>query len=185
MAWTTKTDGRAKEFVVLKHRLNDMNGMLAGVKFRGGYGVVEKNTKIYFTLRQLPLLKGQPEFDLLHLRKLKFITRTQDVKLIFGQDVYYHYLKQLNPVLDVEVQVRVEKAEEEHTIIYHLCAFTTKAGSKCDIPAMLNSPAKYCKRHILEDKGIEALGIKLNTGRLTKMERKAFKDSVVAKLEKM
>lgn len=183
-AWTTKSSGTHKEYVVLKHRLADINGNVAGVKFRCGYAVVEKNSKVYFTLKQLPLLKGQPEYDLLHLRKLKFITRTADVKMVYGQDVYYHYLKQLNPVIEQEEIKREETKDDEHVALYHLCAFTKKTGTKCEHPALDKSPSKYCRVHILEDKGLEALGIKLGK-RMTKQEKKAFKESVITKLERL
>ena len=76
MTWTTKTLERVNEYVVIKHALKDMNGNLVGVKFRGGYAVVIKGGKAYKQLKMLPLVKGQPEFPLIFLRQLPFITRT-------------------------------------------------------------------------------------------------------------
>lgn len=183
MTWTTKSLSRAKEYVVLKHRLADINGNIAGIKFRGGYCVVEKGSKQYNTLRQLPLLKNQPEFPLIHLRKLKFITRTLDVKMVFGQDIYYYYLKQLNTVLDIEAEVKEAQEEEEHKVIYNLCSHRTNKGTMCQFPAMEKSPSKYCKMHILNDPKLEEFGIVLPT-RMTKADKKKYKEIIIAKLER-
>jgi hypothetical protein len=183
MAWTTRSLSRAKEYVVLQHRLADMNGNIAGVKFRGGYCVVEKGSKSYISLKQLPLLKGGPEFPLIHLRKLKFITRTADVKMVFGQDVYYQYIKELNAVLEAEKAVKEEQAEEAHVEAYSLCAHKTAKGSMCQFPAMEGSPSKYCKMHVLNDPKLVDLGIELPS-KMTKEEKKKYKDIVIAKLER-
>lgn len=182
MVWSTKSLGRDREYVVLKHKLSDMNGNVAGIKFRGGYAVVEKGSKAYTVLKQLPLLKDSPELPLIHLRKLKFVTRTLDVKLIFGQDVYYHYIKQLNEVVEAEKAVREEQAEVAHVVNYHLCAYKTKSG-QCGNEAMLGSPSNFCKIHILNEPGLEDLGFKIPKT-MSKAEKKALKDRVIAKLER-
>lgn len=183
MAWNTKSSlNRVKEYVVLQHRLKDMNGNIAGVKFRGGYCVVEKGSKAYISLRQLPLLKGQPEFPILHLRKLQFITRTMDVKMVYGNDIYYHYVRELNKVVEVEAEER-EAAKEENHIKIHLCGYRTAKGSMCQFPAMEHSPSKYCKMHILNDAKLIELGIEL-PAKMTKEEKKKYKEIIVAKLER-
>ena len=73
--WSTKTLGRDKEFVVIQHKIRDINGMINGVKFRGGYAVVEKDSKTYINLKKLPMLKNAPEYPLTHLSNLIFVTR--------------------------------------------------------------------------------------------------------------
>ncbi len=184
MAWNTKTSlKRVKEYVVLQHRLSDMNGNIAGVKFRGGYAVVEKGSKQYLSLRQLPLLRNGPEFPIIHLRKLRFITRTLDIKMIFGPDVYYHYLTELNKVLEAEQEVKEAEAEVAHVEKHSLCSHKTGKGTMCQYPAMNKSPSKYCKMHILNDPKLNELGVVLPS-KMTKEEKKKYRELVIAKLER-
>lgn len=184
MTWTTKTLERVNEYVVIKHALKDMNGNLVGVKFRGGYAVVIKDSKSYLQLKQLPLVKDQPEFPLLFLRKLPFITKTLDVKFIYGPAVYARYLEQLQPVIDIEKDVRNEEAIVAHTEEKHLCAYTTVRGDLCLQEVYELSPSKHCKKHILEDPKLEALGI-IVPSRLTKDQKREYKEKVISKLEKL
>lgn len=184
MTWTTKTLERVNEYVVIKHALRDMNGNLAGVKFRGGYAVVAKGGKAYKQLKMLPLIKGQPEFPLIFLRKLPFITRTEDVKVVYGQDVYSKYLEQLHVEIDKEVAVREEVAVVNHTEVKNRCAYTTVKGDLCSNEVFNGSPSKYCKRHLLEDPMLESVGIVLPK-RLTKDQKREYKEKVISKLEKL
>ncbi len=183
MTWTTKSLSRAREYVVLKHKLSDINENISGIKFRGGYCVVEKGSKQYLILKQLPLLRNQPEFPLIHLRKLKFITRTSDVNLVFGKDVFNHYMAELEEVLRQEQEVKDAEAAEAHVSKYSLCSHTTAKGSLCQLEAMPGSPSKYCKMHILSDPKLEDLGIKL-PAIMTKEEKKKFKEIIINKLER-
>lgn len=184
MVWSTKSLGRAKEYVVIKHRLSDFNNNLLGIRFRGGYAVVEKGGKSYKAIKQLPFIKDQPEFPLIHLRDLKFITRTNDIKIIFGQDVYYQYLDQLNKVLEAEKIIKEQQKNEEHINVRSLCSHTTAKGTLCEHLAMPESPSKYCRLHILNDPKLEEIGIKIPK-RLSKDEKKSYKEKVLAKLERM
>lgn len=184
MTWTTKTLERVNEYVVIKHALKDMNGNLAGVKFRGGYAVVIKGGKAYKQLKMLPLVKGQPEFPLIFLRQLPFITRTTDVKVVFGQDVYLKYLEQLHVEIDKEVVEREEKAVVTHIEERNQCAYTTVKGELCINEIFKGSPSKYCKRHLLEDEKLSLLGIVVPK-RLTKDQKKEYKEKVISKLEKL
>lgn len=184
MTWATKTLERVNEYVVIKHALRDMNGNLAGVKFRGGYAVVAKGSKSYLQLKQLPLVKGQPEFPLLFLRELPFITRSADIKMVFGQDVYHQYVAQLTPVIEQEVIKREEQAVITHMEINNKCAFTTVKGDLCQREVFNKSPSKYCKAHLLEDPLLESVGIVIPS-RLTKDQKKEYKEKVINKLEKL
>lgn len=184
MTWTTKALERANEYVVIKHALRDMNGNLVGVKFRGGYAVVAKGGKAYLQLKMLPLVKGQPEFPLIFLRNLPFITRTGDVKIIYGQDVYTQYLAQLHVEIDKEVVVREEEAVVRHVEERNQCAYTTPKGVLCTHEIFKGSPGKYCKLHLLEDTQLESIGIVLPK-RLTKEQKKEYKEKVISKLEKL
>lgn len=183
MTWTTKALDRVREYVVIKHRLRDMNGNLCGVKFRGGYGVVEKGSKAYMQLRSLPLIKGQPEFPLLHLRKLPFVTRTQDIQVIYGRDIYYQYLHQLNAVVKEEQVVAKEEAKVVH-VAAQGCAAKTATGELCKFEAIKGSPSGYCRKHILTDERLVEVGIEVPK-RLTSKEKGEWKDRIIEKLAKL
>lgn len=104
--WTTKGLGSTKNYVVIKHPLKGVNNVVNGVTFREGYAVVEKDSKTYHHLRKIPLLHKAQEQPLTHLRKLRFITRTSDVKMVYGQDVYMAFL-------NAEAQEKEAKIQEE------------------------------------------------------------------------
>ena len=122
--WTTKALERAVDYVVMQHTLKGVNYVINGVKFRDSYAVVEKNSKVYQMLRKVPVLRGAKEFPLTHLRKLPFISRTLDVKTVYGQDVYMRFLaaeeteRQSQALLEQQKeelleQLSKEKREEE------------------------------------------------------------------------
>lgn len=182
--WTTKSLNKNQEFVVIKHKLRDINGMINGVKFRAGYAVVEKDSKTYKNLKKLPMLKNAPEYPLTHLRKLLFITRTYDVKLIYGQDVYHKYLEVLKTELNQEKEEKETKAEEEHIEDIKRCNHRTVNGNLCKRPALEVSPAGYCKMHLLEDEeAIKLSKLEIPT-RLTRGQKKEYKNKIIERLSK-
>lgn len=183
MVWATKSLERVREYVVIKHTLKDMNSNVAGVKFRGGYAVVEVGSKAYIQLKKLPLIKNNADLPLVFLRKLPFITRTIDVKLVYGQDVYAQYLKDLHAEIDKEVVVATEKQEVIHVEVDSGCAYKTPKGDLCGHKAMKGSPSKYCKIHLLEDPKLADLGIVV-PDRLTREEKKDYRAKIASKLEK-
>lgn len=175
---------RPGDFVVIKHTLKDVNGNIAGVKFRGGYAVVEKNSKTYKAIKSLPLIKNQPDLPLITLRTLPFITRTIDVKIIFGAAVYSKYLAELHKEIEVEEVIAKEEAAIEHVEKHKLCVFKTVKGELCTMEALVLSPGGYCKRHLLEDPKVgEASGLTIPK-RLTSAEKKEWKEKVINRLEK-
>lgn len=93
--WTNKSTTQYKNYIVIRHPIKGLNTNIGGVRFRDGYGVVEKDSKTYFHLKKIPAVKKFTEYPLDHLLKLKFITRKQDVKLIYGSDVYIKLLSYL------------------------------------------------------------------------------------------
>jgi hypothetical protein len=188
--WSTKALNRNSEFIVVKHKLRGINYTVKGIKFRDGFAVVEKDSKTYFELKKLPVLRNMEEFPLLHLRKLKFITRTADVKLIFGQDVYRVYLAALQIALDNEA----EQAEEALVIAHaeqevsHLtedvkCHFRSpNSGELCNFPYLKKSLSKYCTKHILEDPKLEEMGFEKVPRFISKKERQELKEKIANKL---
>lgn len=93
--WTTKSLESDRNYIVFQHTLKGVNYVINGIKFRDSYAVVEKNSKTYYMLKKVPVLRAAKEYPLTHLRKLPFVTRTQDVKIIYGQDVYRRYLEEM------------------------------------------------------------------------------------------
>lgn len=93
--WTTKSLESDKDYIVMQHTLKGVNYVISGVKFRDSYAVVEKNSKTYYMLKKVPVLRGSKEYPLTHLTKLPFITRTSDVKTVFGQDVYRRFMEEI------------------------------------------------------------------------------------------
>ena len=94
MYWSTKSfHGKTdKNYIVVKHPLRFFgNSFIAGLKFCNGYTVVEKDSKPHRDLKKNPMFKKSQEFGLSFLQKAGF--RTRDIELIFGKDIYYHYLE--------------------------------------------------------------------------------------------
>lgn len=182
--WSTRTTDtdRKKNYVVIKHKLRDVNGTIHGVKFRGGFAVIDKNTKRFKELTRLPLLKQAPEFPIEFLRKLKFITRSTDVKIIWGQDVYYYYMKALAEVTAKEKEVNKINEEQKHIEETDKCNFRVPSGELCKNDALELSPSGYCKLHILRDPKLTDIGFDIPK-RLSKDEKKVYKEKLIKKLK--
>lgn len=115
--WTTKTLDRVGEYIVLQHTLKGVNHSVNGIKFRNGYAVVEKDSKIYFALKKIPVLTNAKEHPLTFLTKLPFITRTQDIRTVYGQDVYIKFLeasdKEKQEIIIQEKQAKILAEQQE------------------------------------------------------------------------
>src|SRR5277367_6374230 len=92
--WNTKSYG-GKNYILVQHPLRDTSSKVCGVKFHCGYGVVEKDSKAYKMLKSMPLFKKAKEFPLTLLKSLKFITKSYDIELIYGKDIYITYQREL------------------------------------------------------------------------------------------
>lgn len=180
--WTTRSLNKDCNYIVIKHTIRGINYSIQGVKFRDGYAVVEANSKTYNELKKIPVLRNAEEFPLIHLRKLKFITRTLDVKTIYGQDVYRRYLAVLQQELDKEKQEKVEVEEKIHIEESPKCTFRSEQTDQlCEHNALEKSPSKYCKRHILLDPKLSELGYEVPKF-MTKKERSELRDKIAEKL---
>ena len=169
------------ELVVIKHALKDMNGNLLGVRFRCGYAVVAKNSKIYNSLKQLPLIKGQPDLPISVLMNTSFISRPMDVLTIYGKEAYNAYMQYVEEKLAADKQHAREEAQIAH-LEENKCAYQVDKNSMCSHSKV--EPSKYCSRHILEDKElIEKLKIKMPS-RLTYEEQISWRAKVLKKIRK-
>lgn len=153
--WTTKSSGRDRNYIVLKHSLPHINNIIMGVKFRDGFAVVEKNSKIYCQLKRMPLLKNSREFPLEFLNELNFITRSSDVKLIYGVDVYNCYVKAITRSSNEKKILDKKEEERWHLEDSDKCHFRYLHGSNkgqlCRGMRLKESPSKYCLNHLLYD----------------------------------
>lgn len=184
MVWSTKYLGRDREYIVIRHKLRDIEGMIEGVKFRAGYGVVDKNTKAYKRLKNLPFLKTGLEFPLVHLKSLKFVMRDRDVETIYGKDVYVHYMKALKEYQAKKAEEEKVQAEQHHLQEQTLCKFRRPNGELCKNEAYELSPGNHCQRHLLKDPMLEVFEIEVPS-MLSKDEVKQWKDKVIKKLTKL
>ena len=188
--WLTKSSGRDREYIVLKHTLRGVNYVMNGIKFRNGYAVVEKGSKTHIDLKKIPVLRAAMEFPLVFLRKLPFITRPLDVKLVYGADVYVQYLKQLDSeivkekeVVEIEAKIKKVEAEIKHIEEKNCCYRTEQSGNKdlCKEKALEQSPSGYCLRHILEEPRLQELGIEVPKF-ILKKDKWAMKEKVAKQL---
>lgn len=109
--WTTKSLDRDRNYIVIQHTLKGVNYVINGVKFREGYAVVEKDSKVYNSLKKVSVLRASKEYPLTHLAKLPFITRTNDIQTVYGKDVFRRYLEEVEK--ESESQALAKKLEQE------------------------------------------------------------------------
>jgi len=180
--WTTRSLEKNNEFIVIKHKLKGINYSLKGIKFRDSYAVIEKNSKLYFELKKMPMLKDMEEFPLLHLRKLKFITRTSDVQMIYGRDVYVKYINALQKAIEVEKVEQKQEEEKQHLEDNTKCKYRSENTDElCAMIALEQSPSGYCTRHILKEPKLKELGIEVPR-MIPKKEKAEWKEKVAKKL---
>lgn len=180
--WTTKAFDRDREYIVIKHILRNVNYRIKGVRFRDGFGVVEKGSKIYIDLKRIPQLRKAQEFPLTFLKQLPFITRSRDVEMVYGREVYSKYVRMLELERAEKEVVQKEAAEEQHVEEGAKCQFRTVQGTLCKFDAMEKSPSGYCKMHILQDPKLEELGFHVPKN-MTKKDRRQFKKELLDDLE--
>lgn len=170
--WLSRKIDRDVHYILLKHTLPGVDYVVSGVKFRGGYAVVEKDSKIYYNLKKIPILSKCQEFPLLFLKKLPFITRAQDVLTIYGKDVYDRYCEVLQAAQTEEKAAKEQEVEKEH-VEADGCQFKDEDGSRCNHTAFKYSPARYCSSHLLKDPALAELGFS-KPGRMTREETKEY-----------
>jgi hypothetical protein len=179
--WTTKAQGRAKEYVVLKHNIPNANYIVGGIKFRGGYAVVEKGSKTHHNLLKIPVLKGAKEFPLTFLRKLPFISRTKDVDMVYGKDVFYRFIEAEEAEKLAQNTAQKVEEVEQHLASDTICKATTQTGSLCENELQPESPSGYCLTHLLTDPKLAEMGIEVPKF-IPKEEKKKVRERVLRQL---
>ena len=184
MVWSTRQLDRDRDYVVILHKLRDTEGMIEGVRFRAGYGVVDKQSKTYSRLKKLPFLKDGLEFPLEHLKNLKFIIRDRDVETVYGKDVYVHYVRALVAHRHKQAEEEKIKQQEQHLESENLCKYRLDSGELCKNEKHEVSPGEHCLVHLLQDPMLDVLEVHVPT-RLSKDEKKEWRTKVIKKLTKL
>ena len=183
MVWSAKKiEGRDRQYIVIRHKLRDVDDTIAGVRFRRGFAVVDKSTKIYTTLRKLPFLKNALEFPLVHLQNLPFIINDRQVDIIYGRDVYSYYVEAKKEYLKEKKITDKAEAIEIHLQNDDLCKHIRVNGGYCKGMPLKQSPSGYCKKHIVKDPRLEEVGLKVPS-RLSKDEQREWKEKILKKLK--
>jgi len=146
-----------------------------GVRFRGGWAVVDKGSKIYHNLTKLPMLKNPKEMPLSFLKQLPFITRAMDVKLIYGADVFAKYVTLSDKIEVEEAVAKVTKAEKTHLENKAICCHRLDNGMLCKINVADEKVSSYCSHHILQDPKLEEIGFEIPKVMLPKQRKKLRK----------
>lgn len=193
MTWSTRSSDRDRNFIVIRHKLRETDGLISGIKFRGGYGVVDKNSRYYHSLQKLPLLKNQPEYPLTHLSTLSFIPRSSEIKLVYGEEVYRHFLLAVKKEREAQEEIVTKAAEAvklvnqaerlEKVELVGRCEFIAKSDYQCKNEKHPKSLEGFCKNHILQDKTTaKSVGVKL-PGMLTTSQKKELKKKILQRLD--
>lgn len=136
---------RNLEFIVVKHKLKGLETELLGVRYRDGYAVVAKNTKVYHELKKIRNAVDA-ELPITHLSKLSCVINDKQVQYIWGRAVYEYYIKIKHQVDSVpEAAERLKQAPE--------CEHIKEDGQKCLSKAIKGS--NLCIHHIKFDERLK------------------------------
>ncbi len=166
-----------REYIVVKHQLKGIDTEILGVRYRQGYGVVAKDSKEYYNLKQIKLCVTA-EYPITFLKTLACITGDTQVRTIWGNNIYTAYKKALQSEYARMEQNQIEQVEIEPLVKYQ-CEQVTGSGNQCKNDAIDNSC--FCKVHIHFDKRIAAKLIE--AGDIDKTERKQLIDKWITELE--
>lgn len=175
-----------REYVVVKHQLR-IDTELLGVRYREGYGVVAKDSKEYYNLKQIKMAVTV-EYPLTKLKTLKCITNPAQVKTIWGVHIYKAYMIELQEARKALVINKEESALNSEApkltpisvapLIKLKCEQATKSGEPCKNDAI--EASCFCKKHIHFDKRIAAKLIE--AGELEKSARAVLIDKWISEL---
>lgn len=171
-----------RNYVVIKHGIPNVNSFVMGVRFRSGWAVVEKDSKIHHQLKKLPMLKSSVEHPITFLRSLPFITKPADVKMIYGADVFAKFVEAEMAAREAEALAKEISDEEAHVQNTDICQFRSEASGKlCKNHVQDHTVSTYCSTHILKDPNLELVDMRKNA-RMTDEQRKKAKKTAFNKL---
>ena len=180
--YKTVSDSVERDYVVIKHSIPNVNSNVMGVRFRNSWAVVEKNSKLHHRLKKLPMLKNSREEPLSFLKKLTFINRPLDVKLIYGADVYAKYVRLDQAIIKKEEEDLKVLGEKLHLEDETKCKFRVESGSFCKSKVHTPEISSYCPIHLLNDPRLEEINFTIPTA-MDKKERKAIRKTAMNKLK--
>ena len=137
-----------REYVVVKHQLRGIDTEVLGIRYREGYGVVAKNSKEYYNLKQMKLCVVA-EYPISFLGKLKCVTNPAQIKTIWGSHIFAAYKKAVQNKPAEEI-----KQAQFTPAIKSKCEQDTASGSQCKNDSVEGSC--FCRTHIHFDKRIAA-----------------------------
>lgn len=164
-----------REYVVVKHQLRGIDTEILGVRYREGYGVVAKDSKEYYNLKQIKLCVVA-EYPITTLGRLKCVTSPAQIKTIWGSNIYAAYKKAIAAKAQTKLE---EQAEVIEPIVKTKCEKETFFGTQCKNDAV--EASCYCKVHIAFDTRIAAKLIE--AGDIDKTLRKQLIDQWVLELK--
>jgi len=166
---------QAREFIVVKHKLPKIETTVMGVRYREGYAVVEKNSKVYKSLKTMKMAITK-EFPITYLDTLGCVVNSRQIQYIWGKEIYNYFLTQKLNTESKEPQALKEAREK---IPY--CEFTKPDGNQCKSKSLKVSD--YCKAHLKADERL-AEDFANMPKYMEKADRKKYIDNLVQKLEK-
>lgn len=134
------------EFIVVKHSLPGYEGEIHGVKYRQGYAVVIKNSRVYRDLKKIRPFAIKEEHDICKLADIKCVINERQIQYIWGKAVYDYY-KQVKFKTDNPSDIRTIMENKES------CAALTAKGTPCQNKVVDGST--YCIKHIQLDERIK------------------------------
>lgn len=168
-----------REYIVVKHQLKGIDTEILGVRYRQGYGVVAKDSKEYYNLKQIRL-GVVAEYPLTFLKTLQCVTNPAQVRTIWGNHVYVAYVKALAAESQKKEELKEEYIEPvNEPLVKYRCEQLTASGSQCKNDSIDNSC--FCKTHIHFDKRIAAKLIE--AGDIDKSLRKRLIDQWITELD--
>ena len=180
--YTTRASSVDRDYIVIKHGIPNVNSILLGVKFRDGWAVVERDSKIYYRIKKLPMMRNCIEQPLDFLQKLPFITRSIDVKLIYGADVYAKYMTYTQKKEEVQQEIEEQVQEQSHLENPELCKYRLDKGDLCKHKVSDPSVSDHCPIHILKDPLLQEIGFKIPLA-MDKKTRRKIKKTAFNKLK--
>ena len=174
-AYLSKSSSVDRDYVVIRHTIPHMNATIMGVRFRDSWAVVEKNSKIYYKLQKLPMMKTFIEKPLDFLLKLPFINRSADIKLVYGADVYAKFMTFYNKKEEQDLIEEAEAAELAHINDPTKCNHRKKDGELCRLEVQDIRVSDHCSLHILKDPDLLKTGFKVPMAMDSKLRKKLRK----------
>lgn len=164
-----------REFIVVKHKLTKIETTVMGVRYREGYAVVEKDSKVYKSLKTMKMAIDK-EFPITYLDTLGCVVNDRQIQYIWGKEIYNYFLSQkLNSESTQPEALREAQAK------LPFCEHIKDDGVQCKSKALKVSD--YCRSHLQSDERLVE-DFAAMPKYMEKADRKKYIDKLIKKLEK-